>query len=189
MLNILCRRAPSSTCGKLARDPMLTPSGRRRRSTRRRMRRRMTRRRRKPSSTFNDQLVRRSLTSTSPLLTRVDVAEVTVDVVVAAVVKDADVGVVAAVMVKDAHPTGNYQYYPTLQHFGLQLSVHSNSKLKTVGARFIMLFDPCFPGSAVKVRRVSDAHQGSPGSQDLRERKASNSQGKDRMLTVCCIQI
>jgi len=98
----------------------------------------MTRRRRKPSSTFNDQLVRRSLTSTSPLLTRVDVAEVTVDVVVAAVVKDADVGVVAAVMVKDAHPTG----------------------------------------SAVKVRRVSDAHQGSPGSQDLRERKASNSQGE-----------
>ena len=106
MLNILCRRVPSSTCGKLARDPMLTPSGRRRRSTRRRMRRRMTRRRRKPSSTFNDQLVRRSLTSTSPLLTRVDVAEVTVDVVVAAVVKDADVGVVAAVMEKDAHPTG-----------------------------------------------------------------------------------
>merc|ERR1719447_1569078 len=106
--------------------------------TRRRMRRRMTRRRRKPSSTFNDQLVRRSLTSTSPLLTRVDVAEVTVDEVVAAVVKAADVGVVAAVMVKDAHPTG----------------------------------------SAVKVRRVSDARQGSPGSQDPRERKASNSQGE-----------
>merc|ERR1719295_449667 len=117
---------------------MLTPSGRRRRSTRRRMRRRMTRRRRKLSSTFNDQLARRSLTSTSPLLTRVDVAEVTVDVVAAAVAKDADVGVVAAVMEKDAHPTG----------------------------------------SAVKVRRVSDAHQGSPGSQDLRERKASNSQGE-----------
>merc|ERR1719507_694480 len=116
------RRDPSSTCGKLARDPMLTPSGRRRRSTRRRTRRRMKRKRRKPSSTFNDRLVRRSLTSTSPLPTRVDVVEVTVDVVAA----------------KDVHPTG----------------------------------------SDVKVRRVSVAHQGNPGSQDQRERKASNSQGE-----------
>merc|ERR1719397_1348513 len=111
------------------RDPTLTPSGRRRRSTRRRMRRRMTRRRRKPSSTFSDQLARRSLTSTSPLLTRVDVV---------AVAKDGDAGVVDAVMAKDAHPTG----------------------------------------SAAKVRRVNVAPQGSPGSQDLRERKASNSQGE-----------
>merc|ERR1719458_215229 len=111
------RRDPSSTCGKLARDPMLTPSGRRRRSTRRRTRRRMKRKRRKLSSTFNDRLVRRSLTSTSPLPTRVDV-----DVV----------------MVKDAHPTG----------------------------------------SDVKVRRVSVAHLGNPGSQDQRGRKASNSQGE-----------
>merc|ERR1719500_2086696 len=128
------RRDPSSTCGKLARDPMLTPSGRRRRSTRRRTRRK----RRKPSSTFNDRLVRRSLTSTSPLPTRVDVVEVTVDVVVVAAVKDVDVGDVDVVMAKDAHPTG----------------------------------------SAVKVRRVSVAHQGNPGSQDQRERKASNSQGE-----------
>merc|ERR1719209_2664814 len=132
------RRVPSSTCGKLVRDPTLTPSGRRRRSTRRRMRRRMTRRRRKPLSTFSDQLARRSLTSTSPLLTKVDVAEVTVDVGVVAVAKDGDVGVVDAVMAKDAHPTG----------------------------------------SAAKVRRVNVAPQGSPGSQDLRERKASNSQGE-----------
>merc|ERR1719507_2979903 len=114
------RRDPSSTCGKLARDPMLTPSGRRRRSTRRRTRRRMKRKRRKPSSTFNDRLVRRNLTSTSPLPTRVGVGEVDV------------------VMAKDAHPTG----------------------------------------SAVKVRRVSVAHQGNPGSQDQRERKATNSQGE-----------
>merc|ERR1719507_1681019 len=121
------RRDPSSTCGKLARDPMLTPSGRRRRSTRRRTRRRMKRKRRKPSSTFNDRLVRRNLTSTSPLPTRVGVVEVTVDV-----------GDVDVVMAKDAHPTG----------------------------------------SAVKVRRVSVAHQGNPGSQDLRERKASSSQGE-----------
>merc|ERR1719458_1127304 len=127
------RRDPSSTCGKLARDPMLTPSGRRRRSTRRRTRRRMKRKRRKLSSTFNDRLVRRSLTSTSPLLTRVDVVEVTVDAEVVAAVEDVDV-----VMVKDAHPTG----------------------------------------SDVKVRRVSVAHQGNPGSQDQRERKASNSQGE-----------
>jgi hypothetical protein len=33
-------------------------------------------------------------------------------------------------------------------------------------------------GSDVKVRRVSVAHQGNPGSQDQRERKASNSQGE-----------
>merc|ERR1719398_538996 len=112
---------------------MLTPSGRRRRSTRRRTRRRMKRKRRKLSSTFNDRLVRRSLTSTSPLLTRVDVVEVTVDAEVVAEVEDVDV-----VMVKDAHPTG----------------------------------------SDVKVRRVSVAHQGNPGSQDQRERKASNSQGE-----------
>merc|ERR1719500_2047118 len=116
------RRDPSSTCGKLARDPMLTPSGRRRRSTRRRKRKR-----RKLSSTFNDRLVRRSLTSTSPLPTRGDVVEVTVDA-----------EVVAVVMAKDAPPTG----------------------------------------SDVKVRRVSVAHQGNPGSQDQRERKASNSQGE-----------
>merc|ERR1719458_2065956 len=116
------RRDPSSTCGKLARDPMLTPSGRRRRSTRRRTRRRMKRKRRKLSSTFNDRLVRRSLTSTSPLPTRVDVVVENVDVV----------------MVKDAHPTG----------------------------------------SDVKGRRVNVAHQGNPGSQDQRERKASNSQGE-----------
>merc|ERR1719507_1697194 len=132
------RRDPSSTCGKLARDPMLTPSGRRRRSTRRRGRRKMKRKRRKPSSTFNDRLVRRNLTSTSPLPIRVGVVEVTVDVVVVAAVKDVDVGDVDVVMAKDAHPTG----------------------------------------SAVKVRRVSVAHQGNPGSQDQRERKASNSQGE-----------
>merc|ERR1719151_274210 len=132
------RRDPSSTCGKLARDPMLTPSGRRRRSTRRRTRRRMKRKRRKLLSTFNDRLVRRSLTSTSPLPTRVGVVEVTVDVVVVAAVKDVDVGDVDVVMAKDAHPTG----------------------------------------SDVKVRRVSVAHQGNPGSQDQRERKASNSQGE-----------
>merc|ERR1719305_1874086 len=122
----------SLTCGKLARDPMLIPSGRRRRSTRRR------RKRRKLLSTFNDRLVRRNLTSTSLLLTRVDAAEVNVDVVVAAGVKDVDAGDVDVVMAKDVHPTG----------------------------------------SAVKVRRVSVAHQGSPGSQDPRERKASNSQGE-----------
>merc|ERR1719507_2909467 len=132
------RRDPSSTCGKLARDPMLTPSGRRRRSTRRRTRRRMKRKRRKPSSTFNDRLVRRNLTSTSPLPIRVGVVEVTVDVVVVAAVKDVDGGDVDVVMAKDAHPTG----------------------------------------SAVKVRRVSVAHQGNPGSQDQRERKASNSKGE-----------
>merc|ERR1719500_2724241 len=130
------RRDPSSTCGKLARDPMLTPSGRRRRSTRRRTRRK--RKRRKLLSTFNDRLVRRSLTSTSPLPTRVGVVEVTVDVVVVAAVKDVDAGDVDVVMAKDAHPTG----------------------------------------SDVKVRRVSVAHQGNPGSQDPRERKASNSQGE-----------
>merc|ERR1719341_2530913 len=100
------RRVLSLTCGKLARDPMLIPSGRRRRSTRRRTRRRMKRKRRKLLSTFNDRLVRRNLTSTSLLLTRVDAAEGDVDVV----------------MAKDVHPTG----------------------------------------SAVKVRRVSVAHQGSP---------------------------
>lgn len=98
----------------------------------------MKRKRRKPSSTFNDRLVRRSLTSTSPLPTRVDVVEVTVDAEVVAAVKDVDVGDVDVVMVKDAHPTG----------------------------------------SDVKVRRVSVAHQGNPGSQDQRERKASNSQGE-----------
>merc|ERR1719362_388413 len=112
----------------MKRDPMLTPSGRRRRSTRRRTRRRMKRKRRKLSSTFNDRLVRRSLTSTSPLPTRVGVAAV----------KDVDVGDVDVVMAKDAHPTG----------------------------------------SDVKVRRVSVAHQGNPGSQDQRERKASNSPGE-----------
>merc|ERR1719432_692507 len=98
----------------------------------------MKRKRRKLLSTFNDRLVRRNLTSTSLLLTRVDAAEVNVDVVVAAGVKDVDAGDVDVVMAKDVHPTG----------------------------------------SAVKVRRVSVAHQGSPGSQDRRERKASNSQGE-----------
>lgn len=98
----------------------------------------MRRRRRKLSSTFSDRPARRSSTSTSPLLTRVDVAEVTEDVVVAAVAKDVDAGVVDVVMAKDAHPTG----------------------------------------SAAKVRMVSVAHQGSPGSQDLRERKATSSQGE-----------
>jgi len=98
----------------------------------------MKRKRRKLLSTFNDRLVRRNLTSTSLLLTRVDAAEVNVDVVVAAGVKDVDAGDVDVVMAKDVHPTG----------------------------------------SAVKVRRVSVAHQGSPGSQDPRERKASNSQGE-----------
>merc|ERR1719432_308074 len=93
---------------------------------------------RRLSSTFNDRLVRRNLTSTSPLPTRVGVVEVTVDVVVAAAVKDVDVGDVDVVMAKDAHPTG----------------------------------------SDVKVRRVSVAHQGNPGSQDQRERKASNSPGE-----------
>merc|ERR1719341_1807857 len=132
------RRVLSLTCGKLARDPMLIPSGRRRRSTRRRTRRRMKRKRRKLLSTFNDRLVRRNLTSTSLLLTRVDAAEVNVDVVVVAGEKDVDAGDVDVVMAKDVHPTG----------------------------------------SAVKVRRVSVAHQGSPGSQDPRERKASNSQGE-----------
>merc|ERR1712037_633007 len=112
----------------------LTPSGRRRRSTRRRTRRK--RKRRRPLSTFNDRLVRRNLTSTSPLPTRVDVVEVTVDAEVVAAVKDVDV-----VMVKDAHPTG----------------------------------------SDVKVRRVNVAHQGNPGSQDQRERKASNSQGEEEV--------
>merc|ERR1719507_1983728 len=138
------RRDPSSTCGKLARDPMLTPSGRRRRSTRRRTRRRMKRKRRKLLSTFNDRLVRRSLTSTSPLPTRVGVVEVTVDVVVAAAVKDVDVGDVDAVKDVDAHPTE----------------------------------------SDVKVRRVSVAHQGNPGSQDQRERKASNSQAAVKDVDV-----
>merc|ERR1719341_1056675 len=95
----------------------------------------MKRKRRRPSSTFNDRLVRRSLTSTSPLPTRVDVVEVTVDAEVVAAVKDVDVEDVDVVMAKDAHPTG----------------------------------------SDVKVRRVSVAH---PGSQDQRERKASNSQGE-----------
>ena len=66
----------------------------------------MKRKRRKPSSTFNDRLVRRNLTSTSPLPTRVDVVEVTVDAEVVAAVKDVDVEDVDVVMVKDAHPTG-----------------------------------------------------------------------------------
>lgn len=42
----------------------------------------------------------------------------------------------------------------------------------------VMVKDAHPIGSAVKVRRVSDAHQGSPGSRDLRERRASNSQGE-----------
>merc|ERR1719151_82375 len=109
---------------------------------------RMKRKRRKPSSTFNDRLVRRSLTSTLPLPTRVDVVEVTVDAEVVAAVKDVDVEDVDVVMVKDAHPTG----------------------------------------SDVKVRRVSVAHQGNPGSQDQRERKASNSQGEVEVKEVAAVE-
>merc|ERR550519_1579760 len=132
------RRVPNSTCGKLARDLMLTPSGKGRRSTRRRTRRRMTRRKRKLSSTSSDRLARRNLTSTSPLLTREDEVEAIVDVAVVAVERDADVEAAVVVMVKDVHPTG----------------------------------------SAAKVRRVNAAHQGSPGSQDQMERKASSSRGE-----------
>ena len=66
----------------------------------------MKRKRRKLLSTFNDRLVRRNLTSISLLLTRVDAAEVNVDVVVAAGVKDVDAGDVDVVMAKDVHPTG-----------------------------------------------------------------------------------
>merc|ERR1719209_2672484 len=98
----------------------------------------MRKRRRRLLSTSSARLARRSLTSTSPLPTRVDVVVEIADVAVEAAVKDADVGVVDAVMAKDAHPTG----------------------------------------SAAKVRRVNAAHQGNPGSQDLRERKASSSQGE-----------
>ena len=57
-------------------------------------------------STSSARLARRSLTSTSPLPTRVDVVEVTVDAEVVAAVKDVDVEDVDVVMVKDAHPTG-----------------------------------------------------------------------------------
>ena len=57
-------------------------------------------------STSSARLARRSLTSTSPLPTRVDVVVEIADVAVEAAVKDVDVGVVDAVMAKDAHPTG-----------------------------------------------------------------------------------
>merc|ERR1719209_941284 len=98
----------------------------------------MRKRRRRLLSTSSARLARRSLTSTSPLLTRVDVVVEIVDAAVEAVVKDEDAAVADAVMVKDVHPTG----------------------------------------SAAKVKRVNVAHQGNPGSQDLRERKASSSQGE-----------
>merc|ERR1719220_3152670 len=42
----------------------------------------------------------------------------------------------------------------------------------------VMAKDAHPTGSAAKVRRVNVAHQGNPGSQDLRERKASSSQGE-----------
>ena len=37
-------------------------------------------------------------------------------------------------------------------------------------------------GSAAKVRRVNAAHQGSPGSQDQMERKASSSRGTTSIM-------
>ena len=101
------RRVPSSTCGKLARDLMLTPSGKRQLPTRRRMRKRMTKKRRRPSSTSRDRLARRSWTSTSPSPTRVDVVVVgIVDVVVAAAAKDVDAVAAGVVMEKDVLHTG-----------------------------------------------------------------------------------
>merc|ERR550517_539959 len=100
--------------------------------------RRTRKRRRRLLSTSSARLARRSLTSTSPLLTRVDVVVEIVDAAVEAVVKDEDAAVADAVMGKDVHPTG----------------------------------------SAAKVKRVNVAHQGNPGSQGLRERKASSSQGE-----------
>ena len=101
------RRVPSSTCGKLARDLMLTPSGKRQPPTRRRMRKRMTKKRRRPSSTSKDRLARRSWTSTSPSPTRADVVVVgIVDVVVAAVAKDVDEVAAGVVMEKGVPLTG-----------------------------------------------------------------------------------
>ena len=101
------RRVPSSTCGKLARDLMLTPSGKRQLPTRRRMRKRMTKKRRRPSSTSRDRLARRSWTSTSPSPTRAAVVVVgIVDVVVAAVAKDVDEVAAGVVMEKDVLHTG-----------------------------------------------------------------------------------
>merc|ERR1712013_681480 len=86
------RRVPSSTCVKLARDLMLTLSGRRQPPTRRRMRKRMTKKRRRPSSTSRDRLARRSSTSTSPSPTRAAVVVVgIVDVVAVGVVMEKDV--------------------------------------------------------------------------------------------------
>ena len=103
------RRVPSSTCGKLARDLMLTPSGKRQPPTRRRMRKRMTKKRRRPSSTSRDRLARRSSTSTSPSPTRVDVVVVgIVDVVVAAAAKDVDAVAAVVVMEKDVPHTGTW---------------------------------------------------------------------------------
>merc|ERR1712130_106111 len=52
----------------------------------------------------------------------------------------------------------------------------------------VMVKDAHPTGSAVKVRRVSAAHQGSPGSQDLRERKASNSQGEVEVNEVAVVE-
>ena len=101
------RRVPSSTCGKLARDLMLTPSGKRQLLTRRRMRKRMTKKRRRPSSTSKDRLARRSWTSTSPSPTRADVVVVgIVDVVVAAVAMDVDEVAAGVVMEKGVPLTG-----------------------------------------------------------------------------------
>ena len=138
----------------------------------------MKRKRRKLSSTFNDRLVRRNLTSTSPLPTRVDVVEVTVDAEVVAAVKDVDVEDVDVVMVKDAHPTGKDG-----------LIIVGVASPSSHSLDFEEVLSVCFhfylTGSAVKVRRVSVAHQGNPGSQDQRERKASNSQGTDGMQTIC----
>merc|ERR550517_1946009 len=64
--------------------------------------RRTRKRRRRLLSTSSARLARRSLTSTSPLLTRVDVVVEIVDAAVEAVVKDEDAAVADAVMVKDS---------------------------------------------------------------------------------------
>ena len=104
----MCRRVPNSTCGKLARDLMLTLSGRKQPPTRRRMRKRMTKKRRRPSSTSKDRLARRSSTSTSPSPTRVDVVAGIVDVVVAAAAKDVDEVAAGVAMEKDVPHTGTY---------------------------------------------------------------------------------
>ena len=67
-------------------------------------------------------------------------------------------------------------------NFGAAIGVAST--LSHILGRFSICSHYLVTGSAVKeVRRVSVALQGNPGSQDLRERKASNSQGTDGMLT------